>query len=152
MEKENISFHALNLVSGCPACTGAEQRPCHFLHTVLSLSVYLYLFYNKDEYNKTITNKERSPGWNRLCITLLSEEAFRGNGTLQTDFFLPHLLKCRAGENFSRSLVKPLTQRAAEVNSAISYSCSSNFIKSPGEGDYIGVGFFWQPINSLPEE
>lgn len=66
---------------GCPASTGSEQRSLHFLHTVLSLSIYLYLFCYKDEYNKTIINKERSPGDNRLCITLLSEEAFKGDET-----------------------------------------------------------------------
>lgn len=79
---ENISFHALPLSCGCPACTGSEQRPLHFLHTVLSLSIYLYIFCYKDEYNTTIISQETSPGGNRLCITLLSEEAFKGNGTL----------------------------------------------------------------------
>jgi len=65
--------------------------------------------------NMINTNEDRLPGGSRLCVKL-SEEALKSNGTLWIDFFLPLLLKCRAGENFRRSLVKPLTLRPGEVN------------------------------------
>lgn len=53
----------------------------HFIFCV-QFSLYLFTFTHKDEYSKTFINKEPSPGGNRLCITLLSEEAFKGNGSL----------------------------------------------------------------------
>lgn len=77
------------------------------------------LLYYKDEYSVPTTWSSPMRREFRMAQALcksISEEALKSTGTLWIDLFLSLLLKCRAGEKFSRSLVKPLTLSPGDVN------------------------------------